>query len=95
MGGLSRKLGLYSAMSHGEATPHEKRGLAMIQRSKYARWRFAHAEIGHRTVSICHLNNIAMRLGRSLRWDPVREQIAGDYEANRLLRPVMRPPWSL
>lgn len=55
----------------------------------------APAEVGHRTASICHLNNIAMRLGRKLRWDPDKEQFVNDAEANRLLKPVMREPWRL
>jgi predicted dehydrogenase len=55
----------------------------------------APAEAGQRTATICHLNNIAMRLGRKLRWDPRKEQFLGDEEANRLLAPRMRPPWHL
>ena len=55
----------------------------------------APAEVGHRTASICHLNNIAMRLDRKLRWDPEKEQFVNDPEANRLLKPVMREPWTL
>lgn len=37
----------------------------------------------HRTVTTCHLGNIAMRLGRSLKWDPTRELFLDDDEANR------------
>jgi predicted dehydrogenase len=55
----------------------------------------ATAEIGHRTASICHLNNIAMLVGRKLKWDPQSEQILDDPEANRLLKPTMRSPWSI
>jgi predicted dehydrogenase len=36
----------------------------------------------HRVLSTCHLANIAMRLGRNLKWDPKNEQIVGDAEAN-------------
>ncbi len=36
----------------------------------------------HRNLTICHLSNIAMRLGRTLQWDPTKEQIVGDDEAN-------------
>jgi predicted dehydrogenase len=53
----------------------------------------ASAEIGHRTGSICHLNNIAMKLGRSIHWDPVNEVAVDDEEANGLLMPAMRAPW--
>jgi predicted dehydrogenase len=55
----------------------------------------ATAEIGHRTASICHLNNIAMTLGRKLTWNPSSEQVLNDREANRLLTPEMRMPWSV
>jgi predicted dehydrogenase len=52
-------------------------------------------EVGHRSATVCHLGNIAMRLKRKLRWDPVREQFAGDEEANRMLTRPMRAPWHL
>jgi predicted dehydrogenase len=55
----------------------------------------APAEVGHRTGTICHLNNLAMKLGRAIRWDPVNEVVVGDEEANSLLRPEMREPWVL
>lgn len=56
---------------------------------------FANAEVGHRSASICHLNNIAMKTGRKLKWDPQAEQFIGDDEANKLLTPQMREPWTL
>jgi predicted dehydrogenase len=39
----------------------------------------------NRMLEICHLSNIAMRLGRELKWDPVKREIAGDSEANAFL----------
>lgn len=39
----------------------------------------------HRSVSTCHLGNISMHLGRSLKWDPQAEVFPGDDEANKLL----------
>jgi hypothetical protein len=52
------------------------------------------AEIGHRSVSVCHLGNISLRLGgRKLAWDPVREVFADDREANAMLSRPMRKPW--
>ncbi len=42
----------------------------------------ADVEIGHRSVSICHLANITRAVGRPLRWDPAREQFIGDDQAN-------------
>jgi hypothetical protein len=46
----------------------------------------APVEVAHRSITVCHLGNIAMRLGRdSLRWDPRTERIIGDDEAARML----------
>jgi predicted dehydrogenase len=53
-----------------------------------------HAEIGHRSVSVCHLGAIALRLGRPVRWDPVREKFRGDAEADRWISRVQRAPYT-
>ena len=53
----------------------------------------SHEEIGHRSASLGILLLIALRLGRSLRWDPAREQFVGDEPANRLLARAPRAPW--
>lgn len=45
----------------------------------------ADVEIGHRSITICHLLNITRELGRKLQWDPVAERFVGDDEANSLL----------
>jgi hypothetical protein len=55
----------------------------------------AHAEIGHRSASVCHLGNVAIRLGRNVKWDPVAERFPGDDEANEMLLRPMRAPWVL
>ncbi|MEM7384180.1 MAG: Gfo/Idh/MocA family oxidoreductase [Verrucomicrobiota bacterium] len=53
-------------------------------------------EAAHRTVTIAHLGNIAMRLKREkLRWDPDNERILEDAEAARMLNRPMRAPWKL
>jgi hypothetical protein len=52
------------------------------------------AEIGHRSVSVCHLGVIALRLGRKLNWDPEKESFVGDMEANGYLAREMRRPWT-
>jgi predicted dehydrogenase len=55
------------------------------------------AEVGQRTISICHLAYVSIqRGGATLRWDPVKEQFPDDAEANKLLSgPALRAPWSL
>jgi predicted dehydrogenase len=52
-------------------------------------------EIGCRSVTVCHIGNIAYRLGRPLRWDPVGEKFQDDDAANRLLGRPYRSPWRL
>lgn len=47
-------------------------------------------ESQHRSVSTCHLGNIAMRLGRKLQWDPATETFPGDDAANALLKREQR-----
>ncbi len=53
-------------------------------------------DIGHRVSTVCHLGNLAIKLGRKLKWDPVKEEFPGDAEANAMcqIRP-MRAPWKL
>ncbi|MHB0959854.1 MAG: Gfo/Idh/MocA family protein [Pirellulaceae bacterium] len=50
-------------------------------------------EIQHRTISACHLANLAVRLRRKLTWDPETQQIVGDEEANRLQQRAQRQPY--
>ncbi len=52
------------------------------------------ADIGHRVSTLCHLADIALRLGRPLEWDPKAERFSKDDEANRMLSRPMREPWS-
>ena len=52
-----------------------------------------HAEAAHRCATLLHLANIAIRTGRKIRYDPVKEEVVGDEEANRLVNQPMRAPW--
>ena len=52
-------------------------------------------EVGHHTACLCHLGNIAMRLGRKVRWDPENETCPDDSEATGMLRRPYREPWKL
>jgi predicted dehydrogenase len=56
---------------------------------------FRDVEFGHRAATVCHLGNIAYRLERPLRWDPEKEEIVGDDEANRQVDRSKREPWRL
>jgi hypothetical protein len=52
-------------------------------------------EIGCRSVTVCHLGNIAYMLRRPLNWDPAKEEFIGDDAANRWLDRPKRDPWTL
>ena len=52
--------------------------------------------VGHPSSLMCHLGNVAWRVGRSVRYDPQTYAFPGDSEANALLtRPEYRKPWVL
>jgi hypothetical protein len=52
-------------------------------------------DIGHRVSTICHLANIALKLGRKLEWDPKAERFTNNEQANQLLSRPMRGSWKL
>lgn len=55
----------------------------------------APVEHAHRSISICHLGNIAMLLGRDLKWNPDLEQVVNDHSAHSMLNRPYRSPWVL
>jgi predicted dehydrogenase len=75
-----------------ESSNHQRNFLDCI---KSRREPAAPVETGHRSATLCHLGNIAMLLGRKLRWDPVKERFLNDEEANRLLDKGRRAPWRI
>ena len=74
-------------ISIGRSPGHHQNFLDCIKSGKQP---VASGEIGHRTGTICHLNNIAMKLGRPLKWNPEAEKFINDDEANKLLAPPKR-----
>ena len=52
-------------------------------------------EEAHRSTSACILGWIAMKLGRKLRWDPVKEVFVGDDEANAMCSRPQRAPYGI
>lgn len=49
----------------------------------------------NRMLEICHLSNIAMRLGRALQWDPNKRQVIGDTQANDFLARESRKEYAI
>jgi hypothetical protein len=50
-------------------------------------------EDGHRVAVTCNLANMSLKLGRSIRWDPEKEQVIGDKEAAAMCVRPYRAPW--
>ena len=50
---------------------------------------------GHRSCTLVNIASSAVRLGRSLKFDPVEQWFVDDEEANRLVNQPMRAPWHL
>jgi predicted dehydrogenase len=68
---------------------HLKNFLAAMRSRKSADLA-AEAEEGRKSASLCHLANIAYRVGRTLKVDPATEEISGDAEASALATRVYR-----
>lgn len=54
----------------------------------------AHAEIAHLSCGLVHLGETAFRTGRTLHFDPQKEQFTSDEQANSLLTKTYRKPWN-
>ena len=50
---------------------------------------------GFRSATIVNMGAVALRLGRSLRFDPEKLQFIDDDAANRLIDQPMRAPWTI
>lgn len=64
---------------------------AVKSRTKFA----LNEENGHRSCTIVNMGKIALRLGRSLKFDPDRQIFPDDPAANRLINQPMRAPWTI
>ena len=60
------------------------------------RKKFALNELnGHRSATIVNMGKIALQLGRSLDFDPVKQEFINDEAANRLINQPMRGSWKI
>jgi myo-inositol 2-dehydrogenase / D-chiro-inositol 1-dehydrogenase len=64
---------------------------AVMNRKKFA----LNEENGHRSCTIVNIGKVALQLGRSLKFDPVKQLFIDDEGANRLIDPPMRAPYIL
>jgi predicted dehydrogenase len=73
-----------------ESRDHRQNFLDCVKSRKET---IAPAEVGHRSISVGLLGEIAMLTERKLRWDPDKEVFLNDEQANRMLSRPMRSPW--
>lgn len=64
---------------------------AVKKRQKFA----LNEENGHRSCTIVNMGLTALRLGRSLKFDPIKQLFVDDEGANRLIDQPMRGPWTM
>jgi predicted dehydrogenase len=78
-----------SGVGWGDASDHVRNLLDCIRSRRPTS---CNPEVAHRAISICQAWNISLRIGRKVKWDPVKERFDLE-EANRLLFREPRAPW--
>jgi myo-inositol 2-dehydrogenase / D-chiro-inositol 1-dehydrogenase len=79
-----------------EALPDPEPQITAFSDSVRTRKKFALNEVnGHRSSTIVNLGIMAVRLGRTLHYDPAAQRFRDDEVANRLIHQPMRAPWIL
>lgn len=70
--------------------------MTSFSKSVKTRQKFALNELnGHRSCTVVNMGKIALQLGRSLRFDPLKQEFIDDEAANRLINQPMRGPWKI
>jgi myo-inositol 2-dehydrogenase/D-chiro-inositol 1-dehydrogenase len=79
-----------------DAFPEPEPQLTRFLDAVKARRKFALNEAnGHRSATLVNMSKIAVQLGRSLKFDPVKQRFIDDEAANRLVQQPMRGPWHI
>jgi predicted dehydrogenase len=76
--------------------PDPEPQMSIFSDSVRSRKKFGLNELnGHRSATIVNMGKIALQLGRSLDFDPVKQEFINDEAANRLINQPMRGPWKI
>jgi hypothetical protein len=79
-----------------DSFPDPEPQVSTFSESVMTRKKFGLNEInGHRSSTIVNIGKIALQLGRSLEFDPVKQEFINDEAANRLINEPMRGPWKI
>jgi predicted dehydrogenase len=83
-------------MNYLDTLPEPATQITTFSESVKTRQKFAlHEGNGHRSCTIVNMGKIALQLGRSLNFDPVKQEFVNDVAANRLLDQPMSGPWKI
>ncbi len=78
-----------------DSLPDPEEQIGTFSESVRTRQKFALNETnGHRSATVVNMGIIALRLGRTLRFDPVKQEFIDDEQANRLINQPMREAWA-
>lgn len=78
-----------------DSIPDPEEQITVFSDSVRTRQKFAlNEENGHRSATVVNMGIIALRLGRTLEFDPVKQEFINDEEANRLIDQPMRTSWA-
>lgn len=78
-----------------ESLPDPEEQITLFTESVKTRQKFAlNEENGHRSATVVNMGIIALRLGRTLEYDPIKQEFINDTEANRLIDQPMRSSWA-
>jgi len=76
--------------------PDPEPQMSVFSDSVRSRKKFGLNELnGHRSATIVNMGKIALQLGRSLNFDPVKQEFINDEAAHRLINQPMRGPWKI
>lgn len=79
-----------------DAMPDPDEQIVNFSESVRTRKKFAlNEENGHRSCTIVNMGVIALQLGRTLEFDPDKQEFINDNEANRLINQPMRENWKI
>ena len=78
-----------------DSLPDPEEQISVFSESVRTRQKFAlNEENGHRSATIVNMGIVALRLGRTLEFDPVKQEFINDEEANRLVDQPERTSWA-
>jgi myo-inositol 2-dehydrogenase/D-chiro-inositol 1-dehydrogenase len=79
-----------------DTLPDPEPQMTVFSDSVRSRKKFGLNELnGFRSATIVNMGKIALQLGRSLDFDPVKQEFINDEAANRLINQPMRGPWKI